>query len=545
MPMGCQLPIIRLLAGLLLAATLTACPPDTPSDVVDLPVVAPTPPPGGADPSTFRERVFYELWVRSYQDSNGDGIGDLKGLEQRLDMLAKLGIGGIWLMPTFPSPLQDSGYDVANYRDVHPDYGSVADLERVIEAAHDRGMLVWLDMVFNHVSDLHPWFQNALTNPAAPTRDWFVWSPEPTTRCVDVPNQFTPFGTDRWTWSDEIGAWYFHQFYPRQPDLNFRNPAVQEELLDTLRYWMDLGVDGFRFDVPDRFFENGHRCAMQPETVEFHGRMRELISGRGRLDRGFVGEIWGVQDEVRTFFGPAGDPAIFAFEWLAALWTGAVVGESGTVLAKAARTHLAGLPAESRWGLILGNHDTPRIGSIAGGDVSRLKLAAALQLTLPGIPFVWAGEELGLEMGTSFLVDGRDGARTPMPWEADAPGLGFTTADTPFLAFSPDSAAKAQDRQAADPESLWHWYRRLIMLRNAEPALHGAEYRELAADGNIYVFERGQGQDRRIVAFNLSRTASRRWVGPAVEADDLLGGGRHRLRDLHLPPASVRILAPR
>lgn len=529
-----------------MALLLAGCPAaPLPDAAAMLPPIVAAAPPGGADPASFRERVFYELWVRSYQDGDGDGIGDLAGLERRLDALAELGIGGIWLMPTFPSPLQDSGYDVADYRDVHPDYGNVDDLRRFIAAAHERGILVWLDMVFNHVSDVHPWFRSALTDPASPTHDWFVWSAEPTTRCVDVPNQFTPFGTDRWTWSSDVGAWYFHQFYPRQPDLNFRNPAVQDELLDVLRYWMDLGVDGFRFDVPDRYFENGHRCAMQPETVAFHGRMRELISGRGRLDRGFVGEIWGVQDEVRTFFGPGGNPAIFAFEWMAAIYSGVLVGESGTVLAAAARTHLAGLPRESRWGLILGNHDTPRIASVAGGDVSRLKLAAALQLTLPGIPFIWAGEELGLEMGADVIVDGRDGARTPIPWEADAPGLGFTTAEAPFLAFSADSASKAHDRQKADPDSLWNWYRRLIMLRNSQPALQGADYRELAADGDIYVFERGLGPQRRIVAFNLSRTRERRWTGPVGEADDLLGGGRYRLDDLHLPAAGVRILAPR
>lgn len=539
-----RLPLATLAASFALLAACDAAVPATDARMSTPPPIAVTPPPGGADPSTFRERVFYELWVRSFQDGDGDGIGDFAGLESRLDELAELGIGGLWLMPTFPSPLRDSGYDVADYKGVHPDYGTVTDLARVIDAAHERGMLVWLDMVFNHVSDEHPWFQSALTGPASPTWDWFVWNSEPATRCVDVPNALTPFGTDRWTWSDSAGAWYFHQFYPRQPDLNFRNPAVQEALLDVLRHWMDLGVDGFRFDVPDRYFESGERCAMQPETVAFHGRMRELIAGRGTLERGFVGEIWGVQDEVRTFLGPDADPAIFAFEWMASIWTGAVVGESGRVLAEAARTHLHGLPEESRWGLILGNHDTPRVGTVGSGDVARLKLAAALQMTLPGIPFMWAGEELGLEMGDDVLIDGRDGARTPFPWEADAPGLGFTSAEAPFLGFSADSRRKARDMQVADPDSLWNAYRRLIMLRNGDAALQGPDYRELAADGDIYVFERGKGAERRIVAFNLSRVTPRRWYGEGGWARDLLGGGRHRLSDLDLPPQTVRILDP-
>lgn len=539
---------ILLIAGILGGACTgekhdaTARPP--------LPPVEMAAPPGQADAASFRERVFYEVWVRSFQDSDGDGIGDLAGLTSRLDELADLGIGGLWLMPTFPSPLIDSGYDVADYLAVHPDYGDLEDMRTLVREAHARGILVWLDMVFNHVSDQHHWFQSALTGPESPWFDWFVWSPEPATTCSDVPNALTPFGTDRWAEVPELDRWYFHQFYPRQPDLNFDNPAVGEALLDVLRFWIDLGVDGFRFDVPDRFYERGQRCAMLPETRAFHARMREVIGGAGGLDRGFVGEIWGLLDEVMPWFGSDGNPSIFAFELMLALVGGALIGEQADLIARAVELHLDGLPDESRWAIILGNHDTPRVASLAAGDLRRVRVAKALQLTLPGIPFIWAGDELGLEMGRDSLVDGRDGTRTPYPWTPEVPGFGFTTAAQAFLPATPDSRRKAWSLQRGDPDSLLEWTRRLIALRNATPALHAGDYRTLAADRDRFVFERRHGDSRRIVAVNVSRERSAEWRFPAgpdrrttwrdlLDASDWLAG-----EAVVLPPLGVRILAP-
>lgn len=462
-----------------------------------------TPPPGkNADPASFGGRVFYEMWIRSFQDSDGDGIGDFKGAEQRLDELADMGIGGIWLMPTFPSPLADSGYDVADYKAVHPDYGTLDDLDRFVKAAHDRNILVYLDMVFNHTSDQHAWFQSALTGASSPYFNYFVWAPSPLTKCTDViPG---PFGSERWQEVDSLGLMYFHQFYPRQPDLNFENPAVQTELLNVLTYWMGRGIDGFRFDVPDRYFEEGDECTHNPKTLEFHARLRETISGLGTLDRGFVGEIWGIHDEVKPFFGPRGNPMIFAFELLFSFYSSIAVGSSPGALAVQVEEMLRDLPAESRWGIVIGNHDVPRFAEVAVGDVRKLRLAAAVQLTLPGVPFLWMGDELGLRMGKQVNIDWRDGARTPYPWAKDEPGFGFTTAKTSHLAFAPGSDVQAYDQQRADGASLLNYYRRLIAVRNAEPGLHSTAYQEIYRDDAVWVYRRGTGADAVIVAVNFS-----------------------------------------
>lgn len=514
---------MRTLALSLALAVLTACSAtDTTPRQAPRDIPAMTAPPGkNADPASFGERVFYELWVRSVQDSDGDGIGDFKGLESRLDELADLGIGGIWLMPTFPSPLADSGYDVADYYAVHPDYGTLEDLDRFVAAAHKRNILVYLDMVFNHTSDQHAWFKSALTGASSPYFDYFVWGPEPLTKCTDVASG--PFGTQRWQKVDALDLYYFHQFYPRQPDLNYRSAALQAEMLGVLDYWMERGIDGFRFDVPDRFFESGDQCAHNPETLAFHGKLREAISGTGTLKRGFVGEIWGLHHEVKPFFGPAGNPMIFAFELLFSFYAGVAVGSSPGAIAVQVEEMLRDLPAESRWGLIAGNHDTPRFAEVAAGDMRKLRLVAALQLTLPGVPYLWMGDELGLRMGKQVNIDWRDGARTPYPWAAGEPGLGFTTAKKPHLAFAPGSAEQAYDRQRADPDSLLNYYRRLIAVRNAEPGLQGTAYEEVSRDGAVWVYRRGAGADAVVVAVNFT-SAPAAFDLPGAARVDLLTG---------------------
>lgn len=509
-------------------------------------VVVMTPSPGGANPATFQRKVFYELWVRSFQDSDGDGIGDLRGAMQRLDELEDLGVGAVWLMPTFPSPLADSGYDVADYRGVHPDYGTLDDLRAFVTAAHQRGILVYLDMVFNHTSDQHPWFQSALSGPASPYFDYYVWASEPMTRCADVlPG---PFGSNRWTFAPTAGLYYFHQFYARQPDLNFRNPIVQEELLGVLRYWMGWGIDGFRFDVPDRYFEEGDRCAHLPDTIAFHARLRETIAGgAGRLDRGFVGEIWGWNHEVKPFFGPSGDPMIFNFGFLYTLYSSIAVGEDPAPIAHALADMLAEIPSESRWGVFLGNHDTPRFADVAAGDVARIKLAAAVVLTVPAVPFIWMGDELGLRMGTQYRVDWRDGSRVPYPWSASEPGYGFSRA-RPHLGFAPNSRRVAYDLQRNHPESLLNTHRRLIAVRNERAALQSPHFQEVTRVAPLWVYERWEGSDHVWVVHNFARAESARWraeaiIPPAVE--DLLTGERLRSREgIWLAPSQTRILAP-
>ena len=485
---------LMILVALLLAGCETTANPSATMGPDIVPITVP--PPSTVQADSYGSRVFYEAWVRSVQDSDGDGIGDLKGMIQRIPDLAALGIGGIWLMPTFPSPLADSGYDVADYTAVHPDYGTLENLSELIRVAHEHNILIYLDMVFNHVSNEHVWFQSALTGPASPYYDYFVWADEPMTRCTDVPAG--PFGTVRWTYSDDAGKYYFHQFYPRQPDLNYRSPALRQALLDVLNFWMDRGVDGFRFDVPDRFYENGNHCSHQPETVEFHEKLRETIVGRGRS---FVTEIWGTVESNRPFF-EAGNPMIFNFELLFSLYTGALAGASAEPIREAVAAMLADLPATGQWGILIGNHDVPRPYEIAGGDMARLRLAAALQLTLPGVPFMWMGEELGLPPATQVRVDFRDKWRAPYPWtEQDDFGFGSTT---PHLAFGP-YAGMSYATQTADPGSLLNHYRAWIGLRNATPALHAKDYRDLGIVGDIWSYQRGTGAEHVVVAHNFAR----------------------------------------
>ena len=507
-----------LFAGVLLAGCTSTSQPTA----AKRPTPEMTAPPDGADASSYRKRVFYELWVRSFQDSDGDGIGDMKGLLSRMDELQDMGIGGIWLMPTFPSPLADSGYDVADYQNVHPDYGSLEDLDAVVKAAHARGMLVYLDMVFNHTSDDHAWFKSALTGPTSPYFNYFVWNAEPATRCSDVPA--ASFGKTRWTYVEAADLYYFHQFYPRQPDLNFTNPAVQDELLGVLKFWMKRDIDGFRFDVPDRYFEEGDLCAHRAKTVDFHARLRDTISGEGKLSRGFVGEIWGIGDEVMKFFGPRGNPMIFNFQLLFSFYTSIAVGSSPGAMAAKVDVMLKDLPAESRWGIIVGNHDTPRFAEVAAGDPARLRLAAALQLTLPGVPYLWMGEELGLRMGKQVNVDWRDGARTPYPWNAE-PGFGFTTSDKPFLAYSPFSGEQSFAVQRPDPDSLLNYYRRLISIRNGHEALQDGTYASVYRDDSLWVFARSTANETLSVAHNFARTGRVEWKhASATGVTDLVTG---------------------
>jgi glycosidase len=522
----------------------TACTSDEvapPAKAAPLRMAAP--PGGKADPASYRGRVFYELWVRSFQDSDGDGIGDFKGLTSRLDELADLGIGGIWLMPTFPSPLADSGYDVADYTAVHPDYGTLGDLDAFLKEAHKRNILVYLDMVFNHTSDEHKWFQAAITSPVNPYHDYYVWAPAPASGCSDVIAG--PFGTTRWTKNATVGAYYFHQFYPRQPDLNFESPALRAALLDVLQFWMDRGVDGFRFDVPDRYFEDGDKCAHTAKTLAFHADLRTKISGgTGKLARGFVGEIWGMHKEVEPFFGPAGDPMIFNFMLMYSFYAAGMGLGPGPVAVEV--QNMLGVPAESRWGVILGNHDTPRFADVAQNDPQRMRLGAALEMTLPGVPFMWMGDELGLRMGPQVRIDWRDGSRTPYPWAAADPGHGFTKAKTPHLAYSPDSASRAYDVQRADPESLLNYYRRLIAARNGSPALNDGGFEEVYRDAAVWVFRRYAEGESVWVAMNFGNAEqSIRLTGdgvPAALTDLLTGEPVSRAAAVPLAPYQTRLL---
>ncbi len=434
----------------------------------DAGVVAPDagpPPPFVEDERWHRQVVFYELWVRSFQDSDGDGIGDLPGLTSRLDYLQELGIGGLWLMPTYPSPLADSGYDVADYIGVHPDYGTMADMDAFLAAAHARGIRVFLDIVFNHTSTAHAWFEGSRTDPTGTFGNFFVWADAAGMNCE---GPLGPFGLLRWAEDPVRQQFYFHQFYPAQPDLNFDEPMVQQELLNVMRFWLDRGVDGFRLDVAHRYDEDLPSCVHRPATFAFHRRMRGVMDEY--TDRAMVGEVQGSVEEIVAYLGDGTDGLHMTFllaeatqYWLAAsAQNAAPLGSAMSSFARAA-------PHGATFATLLGNHDIPRSSESVAGDVAQLRAMAAAQLTMPGAPFVYYGEELGMRAGTESIVDGRDSARTPMQWDA-SPTAGFTSG-TPFLALAAEHETRNVAGEEGDPSSLLEYYRALIALRNATPAL--------------------------------------------------------------------------
>ncbi len=489
--------------------------------------------------------VLYELWVRSFQDSDGDGIGDINGLISRLDYLADLGISGIWLMPVYPSPLHDSGYDVADYVGIHPDYGTLEDFDRLLAEAHKRNIHIVMDLVFNHVSTEHAWFQDARASNDSPYRDWFVWADEPGTSCPDVAP--STFGTDRWTWDEQAGQYFFHQFLPTQADLNFRNPEVQEALLDTMRFWLDRGVDGFRLDVPHTYVEGDVLCWHQPETHDFIRRMRRVTD---EYPGAFmVGETWGNAEEVASFYGDGSDELhmIFDFELTTAAWSLPAGGE--TVLdrylrALAERVHL--YPEGAQATMTLGNHDIARVSSSQRHIPERLKLLAALQLTLPGTPFLYYGEEIGLKPGTDINVDLRDGARAPMPWTA-GPNAGFTTG-SPWLELAGGYEDQNVAGQLAEPDSILHAYRSLIALRNRLPALQDPTLHrldEFRVDDTTLSFRRGQGADAVTVVLHFGDQARTLPLPEEATGHVLWASGDVTEKDgvLTLPPFAAVVLA--
>lgn len=426
--------------------------------------------------------MIYQIYPRSFCDTDGDGVGDLPGVRRRLDHLRWLGVDALWMSPIFRSPMADAGYDVADYCDIDPTFGSLADADALIAEAHDGGLRVLLDWVPNHTSDRHPWFVESRSSRDNPRRDWYYWRDG---RDGGPPNNWREvFHPDRpaWTFDDRTGQWYYHTFLPAQPDLNWDNPAVEAAMHDTLRFWLDRGVDGFRMDVihmigKDPTFPDAPPG--QEWTRPGNGdrpRTHELIRGiRAVLDaypgdRVAVGEVfltsiariapyYGHGDELHLAFN---FPALFA-AWEAPRWR--------TRIERTAEE----LDPRGAWpAWVLSNHDVPRHRTRYGGRESTARAAAVLLLTLRGTPFLYAGEELGLldaEVRPHRRVDpgGRDGCRAPLPWEP-GPAHGWATED-PWLPWPPEADVRNVATQRDDPDSILHLYRRLLAARRSSPAL--------------------------------------------------------------------------
>ena len=491
----------------------------------------------------WRGAAIYQIYPRSFADANGDGIGDLPGITAHLEHVASLGVDAIWLSPFFTSPQADFGYDVSDYRDVDPIFGTLADFDALLARAHALGLKVVIDQVWSHTSDQHPWFRDSRSSRTAEHADWYVWANAKSDG--SPPNNWqSVFGGAAWTWDARRGQYYLHNFLGAQPQLNGHLPAVQDALLDTARFWLDRGVDGFRLDAinfamhtpdltdnppaPDtgtprtrpfdfqrHIYNQGHA-----DIPHFLERVRAVMDAYG--DRFTVAEVGGddSEREMKLFTAPGRLDSAYSFTFLYAdALTPAVVADA---LQRWPDAPGLGWPS---WAFE--NHDAPRAISRwtgAGDRAAFGRIKAMLLACLRGNIFLYQGEELGLpQVDIAFedlrdpeaianwpLTLSRDGARTPMPWSADAAQLGFSRA-TPWLPIGTEHGVLAVDRQMADPMSLLHYTRAMLALRRAHPALHHGTLRIVEAGDAILAFEREAGGTRLLCVFNLS-TAEQTWV---------------------------------
>ena len=484
--------------------------------------------------------VFYEVIVRSFADSNGDGIGDLPGLTGRLDYLQWLGVGCLWLPPFYPSPMRDGGYDVADYTDVDPAVGTLDDFATFLQAAHARDIRVIVDFVLNHTSDQHPWFRQSCTDPAGPYGDFYMWADD-AARYGEAPIIFPDSETSNWAFDPHRGQYYWHRFYSHQPDLNYDNPRVRAAITDALRFWLDLGVDGFRLDaVPYLFARDETRCAHLTETHDFLREVRALLDSE-YPDRVLLAEANGLPEQVAEYYG-AGDECHMAFNFpLMPRIFSALRREDGSSIARIIEQTPA-TPPGCQWGIFLRNHDEltletvdpeernylwseyaaePRMRANLGirrrlaplleHDLDRTQLATALLLSLPGSPVLYYGDEIG--MGDNIWLPDRDGVRTPMQWSSDRNG-GFSRADPErlHLPINMDPVhgyhAINVEAQQRNPSSLLHWTRRMISLRRQNPAFGLGSYEHLAGTNPaVLAYLRAHGTDLVLCVNNLSRHA--------------------------------------
>ncbi|MDQ1375577.1 MAG: alpha-glucosidase [Actinomycetota bacterium] len=481
----------------------------------------------------WKRAVVYQIYPRSFLDTSGDGVGDLEGIRRRLDHLAWLGVDAIWLSPFYRSPMADFGYDVADYRDVDPLFGTLEDFDRLLAEAHERGIRVIVDWVPNHTSDQHEWFLEARASRGNPKRDWYIWHDgEPTT----PPNNWkAAFGGDAWTWDDTTQQWYLHLYLPEQPDLNWRNPEVVEAMHDTLRFWLDHGVDGFRIDVVHGLVKQADLPDMPVGQEWSQNRFdepatHELVRGFRRLadaypgDRMLVGEVYilstakvaeyyGHDDELHLAFN---FPPLYA-PWDATKWQKRI---------DRVREELEPRRAWPTW--VLSNHDNPRHRTRYGGSEARARAAAVLLLTLRGTPFLYAGEELGLEdavVSDDAVVDpgGRDGCRAPIPWDAST-GHGWGDID-PWLPWPPEPEGRNAETLRADPTSILHLYRRVLAARRAGPALQLGTWEPLPAPDGVIAFRRATDGDERTVVVNYTDADMAVPVGGAHTVEVASDGG--------------------
>ena len=532
------------------------------------------------DKRWYQRAVFYETFVQSYLDSDGDGHGDLGGLASTLDYLQWLGVDCLWLPPFYDSPRRDGGYDIRDYYTIAPEYGTTEHFARLIHEAHARGIRIVTDLVLNHTSDTHPWFHASRTNPSGPYGDYYVWRDDDRAY-ADVRVIFKDMEPSNWTYDPVRKQFYWHRFFAHQPDLNYDNPAVQDAIVDVIRYWLDMGVDGFRLDAVTYLFEReGTDCANLPETHAFLRRVRRLVDdeypGRVLLAEA---NLW--PDELVDYFGDAavgGDECHMAFHFplMPRLFI-AVRRESRAPITEIiANTPV--IPAGCQWGTFLRNHDEltlemvtdeerdylhqefaadprmrlnlgirRRLAPMVDNDQGQIQLFQSLLLTLPGAPVIYYGDEIG--MGDNIWLGDRDGVRTPMQWSPDRNG-GFSACD-PAQVYLPVNQSQVYgyqavnvERQLAQPASLLHWTRRMIAVRKRHPALSVGGFEDLGGSNSaVLAFVRRHTDpqtgeaDVVLCVHNLSRDAQATRLPLRIlrghELVELLGGA-------HFPPIGLR-----
>lgn len=487
----------------------------------------------------WRGAVIYQIYPRSFQDSDGNGVGDLPGIIERLDYVASLGVDAIWISPFFRSPMADFGYDIADYRDVDPLFGTLADFDRLLADAHAKQIKVVLDWVPNHTSDQHAWFVESRASRTSPKRDWYVWrdaKPD-----GSMPNNWTSmFGGSAWERDDVTGQHYLHSFLKEQPDLNWRNPDLVEAMHGVLRFWLDRGVDGFRIDVIHRIAKDPALRDNPPAPGSLHtwGNQRhdhdenhpdihaELRALRKLTDaypeRMLVGEIGLPPKDVATYYGDGDELHLgFNFALLHCKWDAAQFRAEVEVFER--------LLAANAWpDVVLGNHDVPRSATRYDhptlGD-ARARLAAMLLLTLRGTPFLYYGEEIGMRnvaIPPNRLQDplahtlhpslSRDPERTPMRWDA-TPSAGFTTAADAWLPIGPQPQGTDVATQRNDRASLLWLYKNLLAMRRAHPSLHRGNYQSLDAPEGVFAYQRRSEAEVARIALNFSDETRRVSLG--------------------------------
>ncbi len=490
-----------------------------------------------ADNLWYMNSIFYEVHTRAFFDSNQDGIGDLKGLALKLDYLKQLGVDCIWLLPIYPSPLKDDGYDISDFYNVHPDLGTLEDFKFLVSEIHQRGMRLIADLVVNHTSDQCAWFKEAESNPDSIYRDYYVWNEDPG-KYKDARIIFIDSEKSNWTWDAQVGKFYWHRFYSCQPDLNYDNPAVREEMKSIMRFWLDLGIDGFRADaVPYLIEREGTNCENLPET---HAYLKEL---RALMDKEYPGRILLAEAnqwprDLRPYFADGDEfHMAFRFPLMPRLFMAIARGDARVISENLDQT--PEIPPGCQWCTFLRNHDEltvemvtdeerqflwqhyapeprmrlnlgirRRLAPLMGGNIDKIELLYAIMFSLPGAPIIYYGDEIG--MGDNIWLNDRDGVRTPMQWSGAKNG-GFSERDQAglYLPVIDQGRYRYQEvnvkAQINDPNSLFNRLRSLIVIRKNHPAFSSQECRILFRDHpSVFAVERSESGKRIICVHNLS-----------------------------------------